>query len=131
MTCLRAVAVWMLILIFAIANGLFRDVVLLPRLALPLAFVTSSVMLSLIIFGLAFALSPRLKLTTPGYGLSVGSLWLGLTLLFEFGFGGWVQGRSWEELLQAHTFENGNVWPLVLLATFLAPVVAQRMRYGK
>ena len=130
MSYLRAMAVWLLVLLFAIGNGAFREAVLLSHLALPLAFIISGILLSLIIFGLAFAFAPWLGLTTRGARLAVGMLWLGLTLLFEFGFGRWVQQHSWEELLQAYAFENGNIWPLVLLVTLLAPVAAQRMRYG-
>lgn len=35
-----------------------------------------------------------------------------------------VQGQSWTEMLQAYTFKDGNIWPLVLVATFVAPLVA-------
>jgi hypothetical protein len=39
-----------------------------------------------------------------------------------------VQHKSWAELLQAYTFRDGNIWPLVLLVTVLAPVLAWRLR---
>jgi hypothetical protein len=31
-------------------------------------------------------------------------------------------------MLEAYTFKDGNMWPLVLVITFLAPLVAHRLR---
>jgi hypothetical protein len=60
--------------------------------------------------------------------LFAGLIWLCLTLSFEFGFGLFVQERSWAEMLEAYTFKDGNIWPLVLVVTFLAPLLAARIR---
>lgn len=130
MTYLRALAAWLLILLFAMGNGVLREMILLAYFPLPIAFMISGLLLSLVIFVLAFVLAPWLRLDTTGFGLVVGMMWLCLTLLFEFGFGLGVQGLSWDEVLAAYTFADGNIWPLVLLATLFAPLVAQRMRYG-
>jgi hypothetical protein len=67
------------------------------------------------------------KLSTS-QGLYVGSLWLCLTLIFEFGFGRLVQHQSWRQLVEAYTFKDGNMWPLVLVVTFIAPLLAVRVR---
>jgi hypothetical protein len=65
---------------------------------------------------------------TPGISASqgalIGTFWFCLTLAFEFGFGHLVQHKSWPDLLQAYTFKDGNIGPLVLLVTLLAPAVA-------
>ena len=42
------------------------------------------------------------------------------------GFGHFLRGRSWTELLGAYTFTHGNLWPLVLLALLLAPPLFAR-----
>jgi hypothetical protein len=47
---------------------------------------------------------------------------------FEFTFGRLVQGKPWPQLLEAYTFKDGNIWPLVLLVTTLAPWIAARLR---
>ena len=51
----------------------------------------------------------------------VGGSWAAATLAFEFGFGRLVQRKSWPDLLAAYTFDDGNLWPLVLVALLLAP----------
>jgi hypothetical protein len=58
----------------------------------------------------------------------VGTIWLTLTLVFEFGFGGLVQRRSWAELLAAYRFEDGNIWPVVLVVTFVSPLLGAYLR---
>lgn len=131
MILVRPVAVWVLILFLAILNGILRESFLLPRLSLPVAYLISGILLSLFIIAVTLALSRWLMLTSFAHSLSVGVVWLVLTLFFEFGFGRWVQERSWEELLQAYTFKDGNIWPVVLLMTLLAPLIAYCVRYRR
>lgn len=128
MLALRSVASWLLILVLAMLNGALREAVLLPNLSKPVAFVLSGLLLSLAILIVAVALARWLKLNTPSRCLSVGLLWLCLTLIFEFGFGGAVQGRTWGEMLEAYMFKDGNIWPLVLVVTLFAPLAAARVR---
>ena len=125
---LRAVIAWLVILVLAVLNGLLREAVLLPNLSRPAAFALSALLLSSFVLIVAIVLARWLELTSSRRGVTVGCLWLGLTLLFEFGFGRIVEGRSWSELWAAYTFEDGNLWPLVLVVTFLAPPVAARVR---
>jgi hypothetical protein len=33
---------------------------------------------------------------------------------------------GWAELFEAYTFEDGNIWPVVLLVTLFAPLIAVR-----
>lgn len=125
---LRPVAAWLLILVLAILNGILREAVLLPYLGTPVAFVLSGLMLSLFILAVAVALASWLRLSSFSRCVAVGALWLGLTLIFEFSFGGIVQGQSWGEMLDAYTFKDGNIWPLVLVVTVVAPLIAARVR---
>ena len=126
MIVVKAIAVWLLILVLAVLNGALREAVLRPALGKPFALVLSGILLSALILVVAFLLVPRFGQVGRAQALYLGLLWLVLTLAFELGFGRWVQGRSWSELLRAYTFEDGNLWPLVLVVTFLAPYLAVR-----
>ncbi len=121
---LKATAVWALILILAILNGALREAVLLPALGKPWGLMLSGVLLAACIAVVALTFVPRIVRTGAVEPWRIGLLWLVLTLVFEFGFGRLVQGRSWAELLQAYTFADGNLWPLVLLVTAVAPSLA-------
>lgn len=121
-------AAWLLILVLAVLNGGLRESVLVPALGLPAAYVLSGILLSACVLMVAIALAGWMKLGGARHSLAVGLLWLLLTVAFEFGFGRLVQDRSWSQMLDAYTFRDGNIWPLVLLVTFLAPLVAAVVR---
>jgi hypothetical protein len=57
----------------------------------------------------------------------VGALWVGLTVAFEFGFGHYVMGAPWEVLLADYDILRGRLWPLVLAANLVAPLLAGRL----
>lgn len=124
----KALVIWLGIVILAIANGAFREAVLIPAMAKPTALVLSGVLLSGLILGMAYLTLPWLgRLPVSGYAM-IGIGWLCLTLAFEFTFGRIVQGKPWPELFEAYTFKDGNIWPIVLLVTALAPCLAARIR---
>lgn len=121
---LKATAVWALILVLAILNGALREAVLLPALGKPWGLLLSGLLLAACIVAVALAFVPRIVRQGGVEPWRIGLRWLVLTLVFEFGFGRLVQGRSWDELLQAYTFADGNLWPLVLVVTAVAPSLA-------
>jgi hypothetical protein len=129
MLILKAAAIWLLILVLAVLNGGIREAVLVPGVGKPAALVFSGLLLSACIIAVAWILIPRLGRLDVAKSLQIGLLWLVLTLAFEFGFGRWIQGRPWHELLEAYAFKDGNIWPMVLVVTFFAPLVA--VRFGK
>jgi hypothetical protein len=50
-----------------------------------------------------------------------------MTVAFEFGFGHWVDGDSWSELLENYDVTAGKVWVLVPAAMAAGPELARRM----
>jgi hypothetical protein len=52
----------------------------------------------------------------------IGSLWLVMTLIFEFGIG-LITGRSWKYMLADYNVLKGRLWPLNLIIIFLAPFI--------
>jgi len=125
----KAIVIWFVILLLAVLNGGLREALLIPAFGKPLALVLSGVLLALLILVVSFVLVPRIGLLRPEQAVSLGLLWLGLTLAFEFGFGYWVQGQDWDTLLEAYAFRDGNLWPLVLVVTACAPWLV--MRFGR
>ena len=125
---LKALALWFGILVLAVVNGTLREKVLLPTLGNTGGFICSGLILSICIFGVALAATPWYGQLTSNQWLLIGAFWLVLTLIFEFSFGRFVQHKSWAELFQAYTFKGGNIWPLVLLVTFIAPWCAAKVR---
>lgn len=128
MLLLRSLLAWMVILGLAIANGILREEILIPALGKPGALVLSGVLLATLIVLVTYGLVRFTPALTASQGLRIGAFWLGLTLAFEFSFGRYVQHKSWAELLDAYAFKDGNIWPIVLMVTLLAPYLAFRLR---
>ena len=70
-------------------------------------------------------LQRRWPLATTRDALSVGAIWVALTMLFEFGFGHYVAGDPWEELFENYDVTEGNLWPLVLVWIAAGPATAR------
>lgn len=123
----KVIALWFLLVVVAILNGGFRDKLLsqwVGTWALPI----SGLMLSLWIFLITLAVIPWLATHKPLNYLIIGSIWVGLTLGFEFIFGHWVAGKSWAEILTIFDLKHGNLMTLVFLTTWLAPYFAAYFR---
>ncbi len=127
MTTLKALAIWLLILVVAVANGVLRESVLTPMFGLTAGLMLSGVLLSVLILVISFFTLPWLGALHCLQLAGVGLLWLVLTLMFEFTLG-WGQGKSLSVMLEAYTFKDGNLWPIVLLVTVVSPCVAAWLR---
>jgi hypothetical protein len=125
---IRSFLVWLLFIPLAIANGALRDLVLAPVLGNTLGRAVSSLTLALLILGLTLLLVSRLGSNTRVEYLVVGAFWLALTLLFEMSFFVLVMGHPMDTLLQDYDIFRGRLWPIVLAATFFAPLLAGKMR---
>jgi hypothetical protein len=123
----RALAIWFGLLMLAVANGAFRQGVLVPRLEAPLPHQISTVILCTAIFALAWFTIGWIRPTSTVDALIIGALWLVLTLAFEFGFGR-LRGMTWSQLFEDYNVMAGRIWPAVLVVTFLAPLLTARMR---
>ncbi|SFM70155.1 hypothetical protein SAMN04487963_3419 [Marinobacter zhejiangensis] len=110
-------AVWLLIAVLAVLNGFLREAILQPLLGARLALPVSGVALALIVLIVTFVC---FRWLAGPYWL-IGIQWVVMTLLFEFGFGHYVAGKSWPELLQTFNVLRGDLFVLVLLVSLIAP----------
>jgi hypothetical protein len=58
----------------------------------------------------------------------VGTLWLALTLTFEFVVGHYGFRKPWADLLADYDVRRGRIWVVVLVVTLLAPLWTARLR---
>ena len=128
MLVLKAVIAWLLILVCAVINGALRESFLISSLGTVAAFLTSGLLLCLCIATVSAVLIPWFGQLHWASYLLLGVFWLCLTLAFEFGFGHIVQRKSWSQLFEPYTFTGGNLWPLVLVVTVFAPLLAAHLR---
>ena len=124
----KALTIWLVILVLAIANGTLREAVLIPVLGGVPGLILSGVLLSALILAVVYFSLPWFGPAPVARYIAFGLSWLCLTVVFEFTIGRLMQGRPWSELLEAYTFKGGNIWPVVLLTVATAPYVAARIR---
>lgn len=123
----KSLTVWLVILFCAVANGALRESVLISHLGKAPGLLLSGVLLSALILVITFLALPWLGAHRPAQLMGFGAFWVALTLAFELSFGRF-QGKTWATILEAYTFKDGNIWPVVLLVTAVAPYAAARLR---
>lgn len=125
---LKGTAVWLVLVVVAIGNGLVREAVLAPLAGAASALPLSGVLLSLLIFLVAFVTVPWIGAVRPAVYASIGLLWVALTLAFEFGFGHYLAGKPWDELTGVVDITSGNLFLMVLAVSAASPWLAARSR---
>ncbi|MGM0770278.1 MAG: hypothetical protein ACQESU_01535 [Halobacteriota archaeon] len=122
-----SLAVWVVFVFLAIINGIFRGLYA-PHTGELLAHQISSIIFSTVIFGVTYAFLKYSGVSgnTVRF-IYVGLMWVALTVSFEFLFGHFVVGHSWEHLLHDYNFLEGRIWLLVLIVTAISPWLASRM----
>jgi hypothetical protein len=124
----RSLVAWLCLMVIAIGNGAAREAFLVPRLGAAVAHVVSTIVLALLILTVSFVAIPWLAPKSLGRAVVVGSIWLVLTLAFEFGFGHWLANKPWRELLQDYNLLKGRVWAFIPITTAVAPALAAKFR---
>jgi hypothetical protein len=119
----RAGAVWFGIMLMAIFNGAFRDLMMTPRLGDPGARAVSCFTLASVIVLVTWISLPWVRPVSTSDAWRVGWMWLAMTLAFEFGAGHYLLGTPWTALLADYNLLAGRLWILVLVATLTAPAL--------
>ena len=118
---------WFVMLLVAVANGAVRDFTYGRHMeeltAHQLSTATGVLLLGIVIRGFV-------RLYPPSSGreaISIGLLWMALTVAFEFLFFHYVGGHSWSALLGNYNVLKGRVWVVVLAWIAIAPYVFFRL----
>lgn len=123
----RWIAAWIGAAALGVANGIGREALYADATGDEAAHVISTATLVALLGGYMQLLQRRWPLRTRREALSVGAAWTGMTVAFEFGFGHWVAGDSWSELLENYDVRSGKAWVLVPLATAAGPELTRRL----
>ena len=68
-------------------------------------------------------LDKKWQIESHNQAILIGSTWLIVTVLFEFGFGHYIMKHPWSLLLHDYRIDEGRLWILVLLWTAIVPLV--------
>jgi len=116
---------WFLFMILAIINAGIRNGVYKPIVGDLTAHQISTVIFAIVIFVVTYLILRFSDLNlSDSQALLMGTIWLILTIGFEFIAGHYIFGNSWEKLLADYNILNGRIWSLVLLTIFTAPLLS-------
>ena len=113
---MRALTVWLLLLVTALVLAVFREGVLTPRVGPQASHLLGT---ALAVAVMATVIGISLSWVVPGLEVrslwALGFGWTGLTVAFEFVFGHFVMGHPWSRLLHDYDLLAGRVWVLVFV----------------
>lgn len=124
----KYIIAWFPMIFVAIANGLFREKILSSRLTELQAHRMSTVSL-IVLFGTYVWILFKIWLPmSANQAMIIGLIWLALTIVFEFLFGHYVAGHSWDKLLHDYNIVEGRVWVLVLIWITICPYIIYQIQ---
>jgi hypothetical protein len=112
--------------VLGIVNGVARELTYKNRVGETTANQISAASLTALLALYFVALDRRWPLRASRLAAEVGASWVVLTVLFEFGFGHWVDRKSWDELFENYDMTEGHLWLLVLLWIGIGPEAVRR-----
>ena len=120
---IRHILFWFVLMLVAIGNGMLRE----ETYGKSMAELTShqiSTLTGMLVTGLAaWGFSRVWPLESQTQAWTVGISWLALTVIFEFTFGHYIAGHSWERLLQDYNLMEGRIWLIFLLWIAAMPTI--------
>jgi len=127
-TILIYTGAWLGLVILAIINGTLREKAY-GQFMDELTAHQLSTAIGLILFSsYIWFLTGKFRIESSKQAISIGGMWLCMTVLFEFVFGHYVMGHSWNRLFHDYNLLKGRIWILILIWTASAPYVFYQIR---
>lgn len=124
----RYILAWFPMLALAIANGAIRQLTFgkhMPELrAHQLSTLIGSFIMGVFIWFVIRFWPPA----SSRQAVTIGLVWVSLTVVFEFAMGRLLMHRPWLVLFQDYNLAAGRVWVLFLIWLALAPYLFYRLR---
>jgi hypothetical protein len=119
----RYIVAWLPMIVIGISNGILRESTYGKYLD-ELRAHQISTLIGIIFFSLYIGnLVYFWHLESSSQAITIGLIWLLLTVGFEFLFGHFIAGHSWSRLGQDYNLLAGRVWIFVLLIITFAPLL--------
>ncbi len=128
MIFIKGFGIWLLMVVVAIVNGLMRDKLLTPTIGSNYSLPLSGAFLSIFVFLVAYFTIAFFGNLSESTYFVIGVFWVTLTLAFEYLFGHYVGGKSWEEINQVFDISKGDLFILVLVVSAVSPWVSAKLK---
>jgi hypothetical protein len=118
---------WLGLVVLGVTNGALRVALYDRRLGDQRAHQLSTATAVVLFAAYIYAVDRRWPPPSQRAAVGIGAAWSAATITFELGFGHYVAGTSWSELLHDYDIPDGRLWPLALATIATAPVVARKL----
>lgn len=115
--------VWFLLALVAIANGILRQSTYGKNISELAAHQISTIIAILATGIVVWFINRSWPIESALQAMIIGGCWLGMTVAFEFGFGHYVAGYTWQQLAADYDLLEGRVWSLFLAWIAIMPLV--------
>ena len=122
----RYLLAWFGLAVIAIGNGVLRESTYGNAVSDLAAHQISTATGILLTGAFVYLLSRAWPIESTNQAWLIGVLWLVFTVVFEFGFGHYVAGHSWNHLFADYNILNGRVWGIFLVWVLVMPYVAYK-----
>lgn len=119
----KYILAWFPMILIAIVNGLFREKFLTSQFNELQAHQVSTVSMIVLFSIYVWVLFKIWLPMSSNQAIIIGLIWLIFTVVFEFLFGHYVVGHSWNKLLDDYNILQGRVWILVLIWISIVPYI--------
>ena len=109
------ISFWLVLMLLAVGNGILREATYGQILSELQAHQLSTLTGILAMTAAVWLLSLWKQPDSEQQALFIGIIWLFATVSFEFVFGHYVAGHSWQRLFQDYNLLAGRVWLLFLI----------------
>ncbi|GAB3102939.1 hypothetical protein G8770_09930 [Aestuariicella hydrocarbonica] len=123
MFLIKAIAIWFVMVLAAMANGIFREKIVTVYLGQSVALPASGILLSVFILIIVYNAIDYIVPKKASIFLTLGVFWVSLTLMFEYGFGYFVLGAEISQINQVFNVSSGNLFVWVVVVTLLSPLL--------
>ena len=114
---------WLPLPFIGIINGAIRELTYKRNLGGTLGQQVSSVTAIIMISIYLGLLTSQWPIRSASQAFSIGIVWFCLTVAFEFLFGHFILGSSWDELTANYNVLAGKFWALIIIWPTVAPYI--------
>lgn len=125
---LKYILAWFPMILIAIINGFFREKFLANYFNNLQAHQLSSISMIMLLGIYIWILFKVFFPISASQSIFIGLIWLLFTIIFEFLFGYYAMGNSWNKLLSDYNILKGKVWVFVLIWIAIAPYIIYQIQ---
>ncbi|WP_293678655.1 hypothetical protein [uncultured Phenylobacterium sp.] len=126
---LRAVLVWLVIIVAESAHGAIRRLLFSPEATFTIRQL-SVLVGAIMIFAITWVFLDWIRIRTARGALAIGAVWVVLTAAFEVALGR-LTGLGWDRILADYDLTRGGLMGLGLLAMGLTPWAVRQLQDGR